>query len=121
MQPMDGKEFRIKRIPDPVPTLGGKLKGGNSQPGQIKAQSGVVPLLENFDFEARFNVISFQMVFSSKGEIFKEEVQGPMFSPKMKGFLDRAKPKDIIFIDEIKVVGPDKQPRKLGQIAFTII
>jgi hypothetical protein len=39
----------------------------------------------------------------------------------MKAFMDRAKPKDIIFIDEIKVVGPDKQPRKLGQIAFTVI
>jgi gliding motility-associated protein GldM len=119
--PMDGKEFRIKRIPDPVPTLGGKLRGGNTQPGSIKAQSGVVPLLENFDFEARFNVVSFQMVFSSKGEIFKSEGQGPLFNAQMKGFLDRAKPKDIIFIDEIKVVGPDNQPRKLGQIAFQII
>lgn len=121
MTPMDAKEFRIKRIPDPVPTLGGKLRGGNTQPGAIKSQSGVVPLLENFDFEARFNVQSFQMVFSSKGEILKEEVTGPLFNAKMKAFLDRAKPKDIIFIDEIKVVGPDNQPRKLGQIAFTII
>ena len=121
VQPMGSEEFRIKRIPDPLPTLGGKLRGGNTQPGSIKAQSGVVALLENFDFEARFNVVSFQMVFSSKGEIFKAETQGPMFNANMKAFLDRAKPKDIIFIDEIKVVGPDKQPRKLGQIAFTII
>jgi gliding motility-associated protein GldM len=119
--PMGEKEFRIKRIPDPVPTLGGKLRGGNTQPGSIKAQSGIVPLLENFDFEARFNVVSFQMVFSSKGEIFKAEGTGPLFNAKMKEFLDRARPKDIIFIDEIKVVGPDNQPRKLGQIAFTII
>jgi gliding motility-associated protein GldM len=119
--PMGDKEFRIKRIPDPIPTLGGKLRGGNTQAGSIKAQSGIVPLLENFDFEARFNVVSFEMVYSSKGEIFKEETTGPLFSVKMKNFLDRAKPKDIIFIDEIKVVGPDKQPRKLGQIAFTII
>lgn len=121
VQPMGDKEFRIKRIPDPVPTLGGKLRGGNTQPGAIKAQSGVVALLENFDFEARFNVVSFQMVFSSKGEIFKAEATGPIFNANMKSFLDRAKPKDIIFIDEIKVVGPDNQPRKLGQIAFTII
>lgn len=120
-QNMGFKEFRIKRIPDPIPTLGGKLRGGNTQPGAIKAQSGVVALLENFDFEARFNVVSFQMVLASKGEIFKKEVQGPLFSSEMKAFLDRAKPKDIVFIDEIKVVGPDKQPRKLGQIAFTII
>lgn len=121
VQPMGSKEFRVKRIPDPIPTLGGKLRGGNTQPGTIKAQSGVVALMENFDFDAKFQVVSYQMVFSSKGEIFKSEAQGPMFTPQMKSFLDRAKPKDIIFIDEIKVVGPDKQPRKLGQIAFQII
>ena len=121
VQPMGSEEFRIKRIPDPQPSLGGKLFGGNTQPGAIKSQSGVVALLKDFDFDARFNVQSFQMVFSSKGEIFKAEASGPVFNAIMKGFLDRAKPKDIIFIDEIKVVGPDKQPRKLGQIAFTII
>ncbi len=121
VQSMGEEEFRIKRIPDPVPTLGGKLRGGNTQPGSIKAQSGVVALLENFDFEATFKVQSFQMVFSSKGEIFKSETTGPLFNQQMKSFLDRAKPKDIIFIDEIKVVGPDNQPRKLGQIAFQII
>lgn len=121
VQPMGSREFRIKRIPDPIPTLGGKLRGGNTQPGSVKAQSGVVALMENFDFDAKFSVVSFQMVFSSKGEIFKSEAQGPLFNAQMKSFLDRAKPKDIIFIDEIKVVGPDKQPRKLGQIAFQII
>jgi hypothetical protein len=44
-----------------------------------------------------------------------------MFNAQMQGFLNRAKPKDIIFIDDIKVVGPDGQSRRLGQIAFTII
>lgn len=121
VQAMGTEEFRIKRIPDPVPTLGGKLRGGNAQPGSIKSQSGLVALLENFDFEARFNVVSFELVFSSKGEIFKKTVQGPLFSSEMKALIERARPKDVIFIDEIKVVGPDKQPRKLGQIAFTII
>ncbi len=121
VQTMGTEEFRIKRIPDPIPSLGGKLFGGNTQPGTIKAQSGLVALLKDFDFDARFNVVSFQMVYSTKGEIFKAEAQGPLLNANMKAFLDRAKPKDIIFIDEIKVVGPDKQPRKLGQIAFTII
>ena len=121
VQGMGDKEFRIKRIPDPVPMTSGKLRGGNVQPGTMKSQSGILALLENFDFDARFNVVSFEMVFSSKGEIFKAESPGPGFTPQMKAFIDRAKPKDIIFIDEIKVVGPDKQPRKLGQIAFTVI
>jgi len=121
MTSMGDKEFRIKRIPDPIPTLGGKLRGGNTRSGEIQSQSGIVPLLENFDFEAKFSVISFEMIFSSKGDAFIEKADGPLFNDKMKKLVARAKPKDIIIIDEIKVVGPDKQPRKLGQIAFTII
>lgn len=121
VQPMGSQEYRIKRIPDPIPSLGGKLFGGNSQPGSIQTNMGVVALLKDFDFDARFSVVSFQMVYCSKGEIFKAESQGPLFNANMKAFVDRAKPKDIIFLDEIKVVGPDNQPRKLGQVAFTII
>ena len=112
--------IRVKRIPDPVPTLGGKLRGGNAQPGTIKAQTGIVPVLDNFDFEARFNVESYDMVFVSKGEIFRSSTSGPLFSSQMQTFLSRAKPKDVIYLEEIKVRGPDGSPRKIGQIVFTI-
>jgi gliding motility-associated protein GldM len=120
----DGKTtdfpIRVKRIPDPIPTLGGKLRGGNAQPGTIKAQTGIVPILENFDFEARFNVESYRMVLASKGDIFPVEGQGPLFSAQALALLTRAKPKDVIYIEEIKVRGPDGSPRKIGQIVFTI-
>jgi gliding motility-associated protein GldM len=120
----DGKTsdfpMRVKRIPDPVPTLGGKLRGGNAQPGTLKAQTGIVPVLDNFDFEARFNVESYDMVFASKGEIYRASAQGPLFSPQMLTFIGRAKPKDVIYLEEIKVRGPDGTPRKIGQIVFTV-
>ncbi len=120
----DGKAtdfpIRVKRIPDPIPTLGGKLRGGNAQPGTIKAQTGIVPVLDNFDFEARFAVESYDMVFVSKGEIFRSSTSGPLFSSQMQTFLSRAKPKDVIYLEEIKVRGPDGSPRKIGQIVFTI-
>lgn len=112
--------IRVKRIPDPVPTLGGKLRGGNAQPGTLKAQTGIVPVLDNFDFEARFNVESYDMVFASKGEIFRASASGPLFSPQMLTFISRAKPKDVIYLEEIKVRGPDGTPRKIGQIVFTV-
>lgn len=112
--------IRVKRIPDPIPTLGGKLRGGNAQPGTIKAQTGIVPVLDNFDFEARFTVESYDMVFVSKGEIFRASTSGPLFSAQMQTFLSRAKPKDVIYLEEIKVRGPDGSPRKIGQIVFTV-
>jgi gliding motility-associated protein GldM len=112
--------IRVKRIPDPIPTLGGRLRGGNAQPGTIKAQTGIVPVLDNFDFEARFNVESYDMVFVSKGEIFRSTTSGPLFNTQMQTVLSRAKPKDVIYLEEIKVRGPDGTPRKIGQIVFTI-
>ncbi|MBL0309042.1 MAG: gliding motility protein GldM [Bacteroidetes bacterium] len=121
VQAMGSEEFRIKRIPNPIPATSGGLTGGNVPPGTMRSQSGIIAQLKDFDFDARFAVQSFQMVYSSKGEIFKADAAGPLFNQQMKSFLERVKPKDIVFIDEIKVVGPDKQPRKLGQIAFTII
>ena len=114
-------ELRVKRIPDPVPTLGGKLKGGNAQVGTIKAQSGVIAVLDNFDFQARFTIKSFVMLLSSKGDLLKAETNGPSFNEQMMGFLSRARVKDVIIIDDITAVGPDGTTRKLGNIAFTII
>lgn len=118
---IDSVEFRSKIIPDPIPTVGGVLRGGNCQAGALQEQKGIVAICERFDFEANFKVVSFQMVHSSKGEIFKSESQGALFNKQMLAFIANARSKDIIFIDEIKVVGPDKIPRKLGQITFRII
>lgn len=115
-------EVRVKRIPDPVPTVGGKLKGGNVAAGTIKAQSGLMALLENFDFDAKFQIKSFTMIYVPKGnDPVREETNGPSFSSKMTDILGRCKGKDIIIFDDIRAVGPDGTTRALGQIAFTII
>jgi gliding motility-associated protein GldM len=115
-------KFRVMRVPDPVPTLGGTLKGGKIQKGPIAAQSGLVALLENFAFDARFNVISYDFVLSTKGEILSvRDVKGPMLDSQVKNLLNRAQPKDYVLFDNIRVSGPDGTNRKLATLAFEII
>ena len=115
-------KFRVKRIPDPTPTLGGKLVGGNIRKGPLAAQTGIVPLMKDFDFEARFNVVSFDFMLSSKGEIFSSRGNtGPSLNTKIKNLLKRAKPKDIAIFNKIKVRGPDGQTRTLPSLTFNII
>jgi gliding motility-associated protein GldM len=115
-------KFRVMRVPDPVPTLGGTLKGGKIQKGPIAAQSGLVALLENFAFDARFNVLSYDFILSTKGEILSvRDVKGPMLDSQVKNLLNRAQPKDYVLFDNIRVAGPDGTNRKLATLAFEII
>lgn len=106
-------KFRVMRVPDPVPTLGGTLKGGKIQKGPIAAQTGIVALLENFAFDARFTVTSYDFVLSTKGEILSvRDVKGPMLDSQVKNLLNRAQPKDYVLFDNIRVQGPDGTDRK---------
>lgn len=115
-------EFRVKRIPDPVPTLGGKLKGGNIQKGTLAAQSGIIALLEDFDFDARFTVTGYDFVLVSKGEILPARGNsGPVLGGQVKNLLNRAQSKDIAIFDKIKVQGPDGTSRTLPSITFNIL
>jgi len=120
--PMGVEEFRVRRIPDPIPTVGGQKLPTKVPIAKIRSTAGLVALLENFEFEARYNIISYKMMYKPKSDDIVDDVaSGPLFSDKMKAFMGRAKPKDIILFDEIKAMGPDGVPRKLGQLFFEII
>ena len=119
-QVIDRKEFRIKRVPDPVPEVGGKA-GGVLGTGEMKAQRGLIARLKDFDFDARFEVLGFEMTLAEKGQdLLIVTNKGPRFNSKSKTLLGKAKVGSIYYFDNIKVKGPDKATRKLPSISFKI-
>lgn len=113
--------FRIKRVPDPVAKVG-SLGGGKVKAAQFKVQRGVLAVLENFDFDIRFDVVSFEMTYAAKRQdLIVKEATGPAFSSDMLALINKSKPGDVFYIDEIKVKGPDGTTRKLPSIVFTLI
>lgn len=58
-------KFRVKKIPDPVAKIGGK-SGGAFGSGQMAAQLGIFPELENFDFEAKCDIQSYTLYYTKK-------------------------------------------------------
>jgi len=116
------KTFRIKRIPDPVPTLGPKERGGKIGNGTFKGLGGLVPTLEGFDFDARCNIGGFLLVRIAKR-------QDPEFAPnqgaKIAGqaaaLQAKAVPGDKYFFQDIKCKCPgDPAERNLGQLVFDV-
>lgn len=117
----ESRDFRVKRIPDPVPKLS-RSRGGAMSAGEFKAQQGVSPVLEGFDFDAKCTIKGYRMVRVPKRQDPKL-VQNPggKFSGETKSVMAKATPGDTYIFDNIKCTCPgDPAPRDLGSLAFRI-
>ncbi|MCO5231289.1 MAG: gliding motility protein GldM [Chitinophagales bacterium] len=118
---LTSKEFRVKMIPDPVASVGGK-KGGRVSSAEMRVQNGLSAILENFDFDARFEVISYQVTFVPKRQDPVSAVcNGAYFNSQVQSFQKEMKPGDSVYFEEIRVKGPDGTARRIPGIVFTLI
>lgn len=115
-------KYRVKRIPDPTPLLGAKHRSKAMGNGEFRAQGGIAAILENFDFEARCEVVGFEVVYLPKRQdpITKQN-SGAKWNGEVGDMIQRAKPGDSYFFDDIKSRCPgDAAARNLGGLAFKI-
>lgn len=113
----DGKsntfQFRVKRIPDPVIKVG-PSGGGRMQAAVFRAQPAVRAELENFDFEARYNVTGADIYFNIPGDrnVNKVSIGSGSLAPA-SAIMSKIVPGTTVTFDNIRVVGPDGQPRTI--------
>jgi gliding motility-associated protein GldM len=120
----DGKtssyEFRIKRIPDPILKVG-PSSGGRMQSVVFKNQQFCRADLENFDFDARFNVVSATVYFS--GANFPSVQPATITGGSLAGLsaqLAKCIPGTSITFDNVKVKGPDGEVRSIPGPGFIL-
>jgi GldM C-terminal domain len=78
--------------------------------------------LENFDFDARCSIQSFELIISpKKGEIFKTIIVGGVFSEEIKKRFQALEVGDVVNIFEIKTRCPgDPIARGGGSLTYTM-
>jgi hypothetical protein len=120
--PMGDMEFRVKRVPDPISTLDGSYGSGNMPAPRFKSTTGIVPKLENFEFPARFDIISYTIVAILPDGIIKYPCVGPRYDSKFKEMLDKGKFKKgcTVVFEDIVAKGPEGDRRQLSPIAVAI-
>ncbi|MFN3529775.1 MAG: gliding motility protein GldM [Bacteroidia bacterium] len=117
-QLLGASEFRVKYVPDPLATVGG-LDPGQVGTAQFKAQGGMIALLKDFDFDLRFDIQSFRMIYiAPRRDPEVVTVSGPIFTGQAQTIIRNAKPGDRFIFDEIKAMGPDKVTRKLPAATY---
>lgn len=115
------KSFRVKRIPDPIAKLS-QSRGGVMSSGEFKAQQGVIPALENFDFDARCQINGFRLVRVAPRQDAEIAVNSSgRYSGQASALVNKAAPGDRFFFEDIKATCPgDRAARDIGSMTFNI-
>lgn len=120
----DGKtstfDFRVKRIPDPVLKVGPSA-GGRIQSVVFKNQNFARADLDNFDFDAHFNVVSATIYFSGANfpSVQSAEIHGGSLEG-IRGQLQKCIPGTSVTFDNVKVQGPDGVVRSIPGPGFIL-
>jgi gliding motility-associated protein GldM len=118
--------FRVKRIPDPFAQLplapSQNPRGGGMGSGTFKAVSGLVAILDGFDFDAKCQIQSFNFTYLAKRQDpVTYPNQGGSYNGNVSGAVQKAKPGDTYYFDEIKGRCPgDESGRPLNSLVFNI-
>ncbi len=113
--------FNVKRIPDPIVKLGNKVDGLMGS-GEFKAQLGLIPVLENFDFDARCSIQSFTLYYTAKRQDPVEvKGSGARFSGQALAVIKQAKPGSQYAFVDVKARCPgDSAARRVNGLTFKI-
>jgi gliding motility-associated protein GldM len=110
--------FRTKRIPDPKPQFAGKSSGSTSA-ANLRAQDRLFAKLDNFDFDAKFNVTRFTlMVAKPRQDVIILSGSGGELTSAMRSLMSTVTPGTTVVFKDIIAVGPDGTQRGLDSIVL---
>jgi gliding motility-associated protein GldM len=112
--------FRVKRIPDPVASIGGKRGTADIRRIDAGALNAVAAKVDNFDFEAPFKITFFEFTAIVHGQPQVFTTNGPNLTEEMKKALTKVSTGSRIFITDVKVVGPDKKERNIPGVTLKV-
>jgi gliding motility-associated protein GldM len=113
--------FRVKQLPSPVPYVG-NLKPGVVPSASFKAMGGVIAKLEDSEFDAPFEVVSYKIGGeSASGDFFQAENKGPKWVGQAATLVNNLKPGKSVIITDIVVREPSGRTRTLNSsLAFNL-
>jgi gliding motility-associated protein GldM len=111
-------DFRVKRIPDPKAMFAGK-SGGKTSAANIRAQDRLFAKLDNFEFDAKFNVTRFNLlIIKPRQDAISLSATGGELSGAMRSAMSSVTPGTTVVFQDIIAVGPDGTQRGLDAIVI---
>ncbi len=121
-KPMGDFEFRLKSVPDPVAKFAGKTPvDGTVKKNQLTAAIGVIADLEDFVFDLKYPVASFDLTVIMGGNVKTLKSNSNRLTADQKDLLKQVRKNHTVIVENIKASAPDGSIRKLGSINLRVI
>ena len=116
---MGSREFRVKRVPDPVAEVAG-TKEGTMDRNTLLAANAIIPSMKDFEFDLNFIINSFTMGTIINGDWIPKSTRGNRFTGEMTELIKNSRRGQKFFFENIQATGPDGTTRTLNAISLTI-
>lgn len=118
---MGKKDFRVKSVPDPVPSFAGKTPmDSRIKKTELTAAQGLIAKLEDFDFDMKFSITQFKMVTVINGTPVDKVVKGARVNDEIEKVFKQARVGQMILFESIKAKGADGKIRSLPPISLKV-
>ncbi len=113
-------EFRVRRIPPPIARFQGR-SGGEIDRNTAAAGQTLVAVLEDFEFDLRYEIESFTFQYYERGGFVRRlDATNNRLTPAMRDVIgSMTRGQDFYFLN-IRARGPDGSTRELPAVALTI-
>ena len=118
---MGSMEFRVKTVPDPVPTFTGlskekRIGKGVLGSGQVRMKAE----LKSFDFDYKFKITSFTMTYEGNAGVGVLTTRGSRLSADMISAVNGSRSGSKLYFSAITAKGDDGKPRRLSDLIVTL-
>lgn len=115
------KKFHVRPI-EAVVRFAGLKKSGKMSPGMFKAQGGLIPVIECCGFDARCDMVEFEVLkINSKGIVFRGKNKGSAFDENIRPIINSAQVGDLYWFRTPLYRFPgSKEPQEGQDIAIEI-
>ena len=119
---LPGREFRVKRIPDPSPRFAGKSPSDKTITKVLLENApSVGALMENFDFDVVVKVKRFNVTVTKGGTFVEQSSSSNMVTSNMKELFRSVGRGSVVYIEDIVVSMPDGTERALPTMKLKVI
>ncbi len=114
------KRFRSKLIPTPTALVGGKHTGAIFSKAELMAQAGIKAVAEDFEYDLKYEVLSFTLSVTIDGEVKSESSASSVFTAEQRKLIGQSPSGSKIYIFDIKAKGPDGRVRDLQPLIYEL-